>query len=122
MLFLTLHVACVTDVKGESCGLGDAMVDADGTTYCPDANAPADCEAAFDTIIEAFVNCADGAFTEEELRNEIDQESTLGDCDYAVATSVTYDDCLDSLSAPECNDDGYAVLPEACTGAVLMSE
>lgn len=74
-----------------------------------------------DEIIDAFVTCADGAFTEDELRDELEDEGVTWDCESAVATSTELDECYADLIEPEC-DEGVAVITVACKGSVLAEE
>lgn len=112
-------LACtLTDVKGDTCVADDMFEAENGDRYCLDEGAPEECEQVVDAIIDAFVTCGDGAFTEEELRDELDEEGVTFDCDSAVATSTELDTCYDDLADPEC-DNGVAVMSEACEGSVL---
>jgi hypothetical protein len=117
---VVLCSSCVTDDKGESCGLLDALYDNDGNTFCPDENAPADCETLFDVYIDAAVACASDAgipITEEDVR----ADEALPDCDNAVATRPSFDDCIDDIEGAACETDGTLPLPDTCKGAVLTS-
>lgn len=115
-------LACgVTDVKDQTCSTDDAFQSEEGDIYCRDEAAPAECEQVVNEIIDAFVTCADGAFTEEELREALEDQRVTFDCDAAVATSTELDQCYDDLADPEC-EDGLAVLTEACEGSVLAEE
>lgn len=124
---VVLLAACVTDAKGESCGLLDAYVDpadeddAEDETYCPDADAADDCEALTDAIIDAAVTCSQGAVSAEQLRADLEEQGALPDCASAVATDLSYDDCMDALDDPPCEADGtLGALPADCQGAVLI--
>lgn len=105
---------CTTDVKGESCGVLDAFYDGDDA-YCPDEDAPDDCEDVIDALVDAFAGCG---VDEDQARDAA--EDAL-DCDTAVATTNDFDDCLDTLQETECllAEDG---LPDDCKGAVLTHE
>lgn len=108
----------LTDIKGDTCTADDMFQTVDGDQYCRDEAAPDECEQVVDAIIDAFVLCADGAFTEEELRAELAAEGVTFDCDAAVATSVDLDECYAQLADPTCQD-GLAVISEECEESVL---
>lgn len=115
-------LACTgTDSAGETCPIDELYESGDGTQYCRDDFAPEDCELLYEELIDAFVTCAEGAFTEEELREEIAAQGVDLDCDAAIATTDDYDVCIDDLREPTC-EDRIAQLPEACQGAVLLLE
>ncbi len=121
-LIVGWSLACTgTDSAGETCPLDELYEASDGTQYCRDDFAPEDCELLYEEIIDAFVTCADGAFTEEELREEIAAQGVDLDCDEAVATTDEYEVCVDELREPTCSGR-LAELPEACQGAVLILE
>jgi len=110
----TVASACATDVKGESCGFLDALVDSEGNTYCPDEDAQGDCEDLKAGLVESQAGC--GILTEEQIQSAVDDAF---DCDRAVATSQSFDKCTDTLDAGFCLDaEG---LPEECKGAVLLN-
>ncbi|GDX81299.1 hypothetical protein LBMAG42_31100 [Deltaproteobacteria bacterium] len=114
-----LSLACtLTDVKGDTCVADDMFEAENGDRYCRDEGAPSECEEVVDAIIEAFVTCGDGAFTEAELRDELAEEGVTFDCESAVATSTDLEECYDDLADPEC-DNGVAVMTDACEGSVL---
>lgn len=118
-IFGALSLACaLTDVKGDTCEAADMFQTEEGDRYCRDPAAPGECEDVVDGIFEAFVYCADGAFTEDELRDELAAQGVSVDCDEAVATSTELDTCYEDLADPTC-EDGLAVISEACKGAVL---
>lgn len=104
---------CTTDVKGESCGFLDALVDKDGDTYCPDENAEADCEALSEALVDSQVDCG---LPEEDVQQAIDDAF---DCDFAVATSNTFDGCSEAVDEGFCLVDG---LPDDCKGAILLKK
>ncbi len=119
ILFGVLSLACtLTDVKGETCPSDEMFEAENGDRYCLDEGAPAECEEVVDEIINAFVICGDGAFTEEELREALEDEGVTFDCDSAVATSTELEECYDDLADPEC-EEGVAVMTDACEGSVL---
>ncbi len=120
VMFLGLcSLACaLTDVKGDTCEAADMFQTEDGDRYCRDEAAPAECEHVVDEIIDAFVTCADGAFTEAELRDELEAQGVDFNCDEAVATSTSLDVCYADLEDPTC-EDGLAVITDACESSVL---
>jgi hypothetical protein len=108
ILPLLATAACTTDVKGESCGFLDAFVDSEGNTYCPDDNAPADCEELKDAVVGSFVECG---LDEETARSTADDAFA---CDSAVATTTDFDACIELL------EKGCTVtMPDECSGALL---
>lgn len=111
----------VTDVKGDTCPQADAFQTAAGDLYCLDPAAPSDCERVVDEIIDAFVTCGDGAFTEAELLDELERAGVSFECEAAVATSTDYEECLDQLQEPTCAD-GVAQISAECEGSVLAPE
>ncbi len=113
--------SCATDVKGASCSPLDTYTNDAGDAYCPDPDAPKDCDTVFDAIIAKTVECANAAgnpITEAEVRAQVD----LPDCKTAVATTTDFDQCVDELSAAQCAADGSFSGPEICKGAVLTSQ
>ncbi|MSQ00636.1 MAG: hypothetical protein EXR71_01940 [Myxococcales bacterium] len=122
LVFGLLILGCTfTDVKGATCTADDLFEAQNGDRYCLDPAAPAECEHVVDEIIDAFVTCADGAFTEDELREQLADEGVTWNCESAVATSTELDVCYADLIEPEC-DGGVAVITEACAGSVLAEE
>lgn len=127
LVVLVPLAGCITDAKGESCGFLDAYVDpadeddAEDETYCPDADAADDCDALTDAIIDAAVTCSQGAVSAEQLRADLEDQGALPDCESAVATDLSYDDCMDALDDPPCEPNGtLGALPASCQGAVLI--
>ncbi len=120
-LFLFGFGCAVTDVKDNSCAASDAFETEQGDIYCLDEAAPAQCEHVVDEIIDAFVTCSDGAFTEDELLDELEQEGVSFSCDEAVATSTEFDTCIEQLQDPECEGD-LAVISEECQGSVFVEQ
>ncbi len=115
-------LACsYTDVKGDTCTADDLFEAENGDRYCRDADAPDECEAVVNEMIDAFVTCGDGAFTEDQLRLQLAQDGVTWDCDLAVATSLDLDTCHEQLADPEC-EDGVAVISEECQGSILAVE
>jgi hypothetical protein len=113
--------ACMTDAKEETCTF-DVMLVSGDELYCPDENAPADCEALNDAVVGAAVACSAGAFDEEQLRAALDEEGALQQCDDARATSLTYDACLAHFtsSEPPCAGTSLGPIPETCVGVILQ--
>lgn len=103
--------ACATDVKGESCGFLDAFVTEDGETYCPDENAPEDCEGLKDAAVVWFVGCG---ISEAEAEQAADNAFA---CENAVASSPDFDECIDTLENEPCE---ALALPDVCKGAVKL--
>lgn len=122
VLFLVaLGAACGNDSKGNSCGVLDMYVSSDDDTYCPDPDAPEQCEALFDDMLGAFVICAEESglsYDEDDLRAELEDRGALPSCDRAVATSLGYEDCQDLLRDPEC-EGSTPKLGDSCSGVVL---
>jgi len=115
-------LACaLTDDKGDTCTADDMFESENGDRYCRDEGAPAECEHVVDEIIDAFVTCGDGAFTEAQLRLQLAQDGVTWDCDLAVATSVDLDTCYAQLTDPEC-EAGVAVISDECEGSILAVE
>ena len=115
-----LSVACaLTDSKDATCS-ADEMYEAEsGDRYCFDETASAECEHVMDEIIDAFVTCGEGAFTESELRDELEKAGVNFPCDEAVATTGDLDTCYAQLADPTC-DGNLAVISDECSGAVLV--
>jgi hypothetical protein len=122
---LLAAAGCTTDAKGANCGLLDTYVNSDDEVYCPDPDAPDDCEALMDETIDAAVRCANGAgipITEEQLRAELEDGGSLLECENAVATTTSYQACADELRGLSvCNEDGTLEPPATCEGSVLLS-
>ena len=127
-LATALSTACGTDVKGNTCPLLDMGGDDDGDAtelYCPDPDAPEDCRVLHEDMVAAAVLCAEnagfGELVEDLLRAEMEQEGVLKDCDNAMATDISYDECQESLAQPECEADGTVAWPDSCRGAILIA-
>lgn len=113
--------ACMTDAKDATCTF-DVMLVAGEELYCPDPDAPDDCETLNNAIVDAAVTCGAGTFSEEELRAALDEDGALQTCDEARATSIRYDECLGhftSTEEPPCAGNSLGPIPEACIGAIL---
>jgi hypothetical protein len=112
---LVVLASCVVDDKGESCSAFKALSDGEAT-YCPDPEAPLDCQLVIDAIIVAFEDCVGRRFDEEAARDAAEEAI---DCSQAVATTIDLDQCLSDLENPACTVNG-PVLPDSCDGAVVL--
>jgi hypothetical protein len=124
VLGLALAVSsCSTDDKGEACGLLDVYNTASGESYCPDENAPDDCEALFETFLDQAFACIEegGAVVSDDDRDDV--EAQLPDCGNAVATTLDYDECQDEIDEATCPGDGSLLpLPSVCRGVLIVNE
>lgn len=122
---LACSAGCTTDEKGANCGFLDAYIGEDDELYCPDPDAPDDCDALLDETIDVVLRCANSAgagVTEEQLRAELEAQDALPPCDDAVATTSSYDVCITELNdLSRCNADGTFDPPESCDGSVLAA-
>lgn len=117
-----LSLGCaLTDSKDATCPAEEMYQSEAGDRYCLDEAAPAECDHVVDEILDAFVLCSDGAFTEAELRAEIEAQGIDFPCDDAVATSNELDTCYEQLADPEC-EDSLPVISSECEGSVLAKE
>lgn len=106
---------CTADSKGEWCGVLDQGF-ADDETYCPDPDAPKQCESLRNTLIDRFDGCAqDAGLTLTDA--QLEEAASALDCDNAKAMSVTEDECRSDIDAAEC-DGATLALPESCKGVV----
>ena len=105
---------CVTDFKGQTCDPFVTFEDEEGNQYCPDATAPGACDAVVDVLLTQASLCSglDRASVEAEFNAPFA-------CEDAIATKPAFEACIAQISTEPC-DGANAVLPAACSGAVIF--